>query len=70
MSKIFVKDKMELKKSLMKKGYNIREFSDKCNVSNSYMSSIINGNTNLSAPLSKKISDELELKFSDIFFIQ
>lgn len=70
MGKIYVKDKSIFKKKVMEKGYNIKGFSHECGVSNSYMSSVINGRVSLSAPLSKKITKELNCSFKTLFFIK
>lgn len=67
--KIKFKNTEEFKKLLMIKGYSQRTFAEATNISNPHLNLIINGERYPSGKLAKKIVDQLELNFEDIFFI-
>ena len=59
----------EIKLLIAKQGESVKTFSKKIGVSDSYLSQIINKKRKPSAPLAKKISDNLEKDIKEIFFI-
>lgn len=67
--KITMKDQNEFKKILLKKGYSQRSFAEALEISPPYLNQIVNGERFPSGKIAKKISDQLELNFEDIFFI-
>lgn len=67
---ITLKNKYEFKKKLAEKGYSMVDFSEKIGISNAYLSTIVSQKKHLSAPLAKKISIELDIDITDIFFIE
>lgn len=70
MPKIYVRNKKDFQKKILEAGTNFKEFSYRCGVSQAYMSRIVNGKINLSGVLSKKILDNLDAFFDEIFFIE
>lgn len=68
--KIKLKDPISLKKILLVKGYSQREFAETTQISTPYFNQIINGERHPSGKVAKKITDILEVKFDDIFFIE
>ncbi|ADU31006.1 helix-turn-helix transcriptional regulator [Evansella cellulosilytica] len=69
MVKINVK-KPELKELMIKKGFNQAKLGREIGITKSYVSQLVNGNTNPSPVLAKKITDKLNVNFDDIFFIE
>jgi transcriptional regulator with XRE-family HTH domain len=67
--KIILKNHTELKKLLLLKGHSQRSFAETLEISPPYFNQIVNGERFPSGKIAKKIVDELELKFEDIFFI-
>ena len=67
--KISLKDPYEFKKLLMQKGYSQRSFADATEISRPYFNQIINEERFPSGKVAKKIVDQLELSFTEIFFI-
>lgn len=70
MLKITVKDRPELGLEVAKQGYSIRAFSKKIGVSPSFLSQIINGNSNPSPVVAKKIADGLGYETTKFFLYQ
>jgi len=59
-----------VKKRIALKGYSVRGFSKRINISHSYLSQILNGNRCPSPSIAKKIADGLNEDIEDIFFIK
>lgn len=60
----------ETKLLIAKQGDSVKTFSKKIGISDSYLSQIINRKRKPSAPLAKKISDNLDRDIKEIFFIE
>jgi transcriptional regulator with XRE-family HTH domain len=69
MVKIELKDPYTIRKAMIIKGYSQSKFAKIINISLPYLNQIINGERFPSAEVAKKIADELDMKFEDIFFI-
>lgn len=70
MVKIYVKNKLLIDGEMAEKGLNYKKLSILLGVSSGYLSSIVNRKKSVSSVLAKKMVDELELDFKDIFFIE
>lgn len=68
--KVILKNPSEFKKVLLQNGYSQRSFAEATQISPPYFNQIVNGERSPSGKLAKKIVDELNLPFEDIFFIQ
>lgn len=60
----------EFKKILMKEGYNHTSFAEVIEISQPFLSYIINGKRSPSPKVAKKMVETLGLKFDDIFYIE
>jgi transcriptional regulator with XRE-family HTH domain len=67
--KIYLNNPNELKKILLQKGYSQRSFAELTEISPPYFNQIINEERFPSGKVAKKIVDQLEMNFEDIFFI-
>lgn len=70
MIKITVINEAETRLLKAKKGYSLKVFSNKINISHAYMSQILNGSRNPSPTTANKIAAGLDKKIEEIFFIQ
>lgn len=68
--KVQFKDRKFIKRHLIINGISQREFSKQINTSEQYLSQILNGRKHLSAKTAKKISEELNTNFQQLFDIQ
>lgn len=68
--KVHLKDPNHFKKLLIIKGYSQSKLAKSIELSTPYLSQIINGERHPSGEVAKKIVDQLEIKFEDIFFIK
>lgn len=68
--KIKIKDPLELRKSLLTKGYSLRSFSESISISSGYFSQLLNEDRCPSGKIARRIADELNADFDDIFFIE
>ncbi|CEG29601.1 helix-turn-helix domain-containing protein [Bacillus sp. B-jedd] len=66
---IRLKDIEDFKKTLITKGFSQRSFCEHAAISNPHFNQIINGNRNPSPTMAKKIADNLDMEFEEIFFI-
>lgn len=57
-----------LKNEIFSNGYSMKEFSDKVDISRTYMSSVVNGNKGLSPRNAKNIANVLDVEIKDIFY--
>lgn len=67
MFNIELKNPLEFKKNIAKRGKNIRQFSEEIGISPSYMSLVINGRRNPSPKTANKIAQGLDLDVKDVF---
>jgi transcriptional regulator with XRE-family HTH domain len=67
--KIHLKNPNELKKILLQKGYSQRSFAESTEISSPYFNQIINEERFPSGKVAKRIVDQLDMNFEDIFFI-
>lgn len=65
-----LRDSLELRKMIAKRGKNVRQFSDDIGVSAPYMSLVINGKRNPSPKTAQKIAKGLEVDVKDIFMFK
>ena len=68
--KVVVKDPIQLRMILIQKGFSQRNFSKSVGMSENYFNQIINNKKNPSPIVAKRIADQLELTFEDLFIIQ
>ncbi|MEH7093978.1 helix-turn-helix transcriptional regulator [Neobacillus vireti] len=68
--KIHLKNPNEFKKLLLQKGYSQRSFAESSEISPPYFNQIINEERFPSGKVAKRIADQLEMNFEDIFFIE
>ena len=67
--KIIVKDPNQLRMVLIQKGFSQRNFSKSVGMSENYFNQIINNKKHPSPFAAKRIADQLELTFDDLFII-
>ncbi|MDN4525363.1 helix-turn-helix domain-containing protein [Fictibacillus fluitans] len=67
--KIKLKNAHDFKKLLIKSGYTNSSFAQKIDVSSAYVNQIVNEKSFPSPQVAKKITEELEIDFDTIFFI-
>jgi len=70
MLNIELKSIMKTRVILGRQGYSLRQFSDKVGISQSYLSQILSKKRNPSPNVAYKIAEGLNMKVTDIFFIQ
>lgn len=68
--KIKLKDVFQFKRLLLLKGLSQRGFGRSAGISEPYANQIANGVRNPGPKIAKKITELLEVKFEDIFFIE
>ena len=56
-----------LKSEIFSNGYSIKEFSEKVNISRTYMSSVVNNKKGVSPQSAKSIANLLNCNISDLF---
>jgi len=59
-----------LNELVLRAGYSRRAFANSIGISESTMTMLINGNRNPSPKIAKKISDKLEIKFDEVFYVE
>lgn len=64
-----LKNPKEIRLAIAFKGYSLRSFAKKINISNSFLTQILNENRKVSPMTAKKIAEGLEKEIDDIFFI-
>lgn len=67
--KVNLIDPKNFRKILIVNGYSQTKLAKAINISKPYLNQIINQERFPSGAVAKKIADELEMKFEDIFFI-
>ncbi|MCA1202400.1 helix-turn-helix domain-containing protein [Priestia flexa] len=68
--KIILKDTEQFRITLIQKGFSQRQFSKNIGMSEAYLHQIIRQKKNPSPAIAKKITDQLELEFQDIFKVE
>lgn len=67
--KIHLRNPNEFREILLVNGYSQRSLAERIEVSSPYLNQIINEERYPSPKVAKKITEELGIKFEDIFFI-
>ena len=65
--KIVIKDTESVRKAILKRGMNMRQFAERINVTQHYWSNIMNGKRFPSAQVAKRIADELGKSIQEVF---
>ena len=65
--KIVIKDTETVRKEILKRGMNMRQFSEKVDITQHYWSNIMNGKRFPSAAVAKRIADELGKTIQEVF---
>lgn len=65
--KIVIKDTDATKLEVIKLGMNMRQFADRLEIGQSYLSNILQGKKNPSPSLAKRITDEIGKPIQEVF---
>ena len=65
--KIVIKDTYATKLDIIKLGVNIRQFANRLDIGQSYLSNILQGKKNPSPALAKRIADEIGKPIQEVF---
>lgn len=65
--KIVIKDTGIVRKDILKRGMNMRQFAERVDITQHYWSNIMNGKRYPSAAVAKRIADELGKPFQEVF---
>ena len=65
--KIVIKNTESVRKDILKRGMNMRQFSERINVTQHYWSNIMNRKRFPSAQVAKRIADELGKPIQEVF---
>lgn len=65
--KIVIKDTDATKLEVIKLGMNMRQFADRLEIGQSYLSNILQGKKNPSPSLAKRIADEIGKPIQEVF---
>ena len=65
--KIVIKDTEIVRRDILKRGMNMRQFAEKINVTQHYWSNIMNRKRFPSAAVAKRIADELGKTIQEVF---
>lgn len=65
--KIVIKDTEAIRKDILKRGLNMRQFAERVDITQHYWSNIMNGKRYPSAAVAKRIADELGKPFPEVF---
>ena len=65
--KIVIKNAESVRKDILKRGMNMRQFSERINITQHYWSNIMNGKRYPSAAVAKRIADELGKTIQEVF---
>lgn len=68
--KIVIKDTESVRKDVLKRGMNMRQFAERVDITQHYWSNIMNGKRYPSAAVAKRIADELGKSFQEVFYIE
>lgn len=65
--KIVIKDTYATKLDIIKLGVNMRQFANRLDIGQSYLSNILQGKKNPSPALAKRIADEIGKPIQEVF---
>ena len=65
--KIVIKDTEVVRKDILKRGMNMRQFAERVDITQHYWSNIMNGKRFPSAAVAKRIADELGKTIQEVF---
>ena len=65
--KIVIKDTESVRKDILKRGMNMRQFSERVDITQHYWSNIMNRKRYPSAAVAKRIADELGKTIQEVF---
>ena len=65
--KIVIKDTETVRKDILKRGLNMRQFAERVDITQHYWSNIMNGKRYPSAAVAKRIADELGKTIQEVF---
>ena len=65
--KIVIKDTEAIRKDILKRGLNMRQFAERVDITQHYWSNIMNGKRYPSAAVAKRIADELGKTIQEVF---
>lgn len=65
--KIVIKDTETIRKDILKRGLNMRQFAERVDITQHYWSNIMNGKRYPSAAVAKRIADELGKTIQEVF---
>ena len=65
--KIAIKDTESIRKDILKRGMNMRQFAERVDITQHYWSNIMNGKRFPSAAVAKRIADELGKTIQEVF---
>ena len=65
--KIVIKNTESVRKDILKRGMNMRQFSERVDITQHYWSYIMNGKRYPSAAVAKRIADELGKTIQEVF---
>ena len=65
--KIVIKDTESVRREILKRGMNMRQFSERINVTQHYWSNIMNRKRFPSAAVAKRIADEIGKPIQEVF---
>ena len=65
--KIVIKDTETVRKHILKRGMNMRQFAERVNITQHYWSNIMNGKRYPSPAVAKRIADEIGKPIQEVF---
>ena len=65
--KIVIKNTESVRKEILKRGMNMRQFAERVDITQHYWSNIMHGKRYPSAAVAKRIADELGKKIQEVF---
>ena len=65
--KIVIKNTETVRKDILKRGMNMRQFAERVDITQHYWSNIMNGKRYPSAAVAKRIADELGKTIQEVF---
>ena len=65
--KIVIKNTESVRKDILKRGMNMRQFAERVDITQHYWSNIMHGKRYPSAAVAKRIADELGKKIQEVF---
>ena len=65
--KIVIKDTETVRKDILKRGMNMRQFAERVDITQHYWSNIMNGKRYPSPAVAKRIADEIRKPIQEVF---